>query len=146
MLNSIAFNCGQFIGEKEMKYLAGVMTIFATLVFTAPVQAAQAVQTFLCEEGDGVSEDKLEEIAAIWIKAARTMKGGENLQAHIHYPIVAKMPGNGDFLIVLTAPSFAEWGIFWDGYKDSPAEMVDTEYSDVAICPDSALWESVEIK
>jgi len=129
-----------------MKYLAGVMTIFAALVFTAPVQAAQAMQSFACEEGDGATEDKLEEIASKWLKAAKTMKGGENFKVSIHYPVVAKMPGHSDFLVVLTAPSFAEWGIFWDGYKDSPAEMVDLEFADVAVCPDSALWEAVEIK
>lgn len=129
-----------------MKYLAGVMTIFAALVFTAPVQATQAMQTFACEEGDGASEEKLEEAASNWLKAAKTMKGGENFKVSIQYPIVAKMPGNIDFLIILIAPSFAEWGTFWDGYKDSPAEMVDEEFAGVAICPDSALWEAVAVK
>lgn len=129
-----------------MKFLAGVMTIFAVLVFTAPAQAAQAMQTFQCEEGDGATEEKLEEIGSNWLKAAKTMKGGENLKMSIHYPVVAKMPGNSDFLVVIIAPSFAEWGTFWDGYKDSPAEMVDQEYGELAICPDSALWEAVKIK
>jgi len=28
--------------------------------------------------------------------------------------------GESDFLFVVSAPSFAEWGTFMDGYEDSP--------------------------
>jgi len=40
----------------------------------------------------------------------------------------------------------AEWGLFWDGYEGSPASKVDQGSQSKAICPDSALWEVVEIK
>ena len=122
------------------------MLVFGLLIIAAPAYSAQAVHIFLCEEGEGATEEKLEALGSSWLKAARTMKGGANLQASIHYPVAAKLPGEGDFMFVIVAPSFAEWGMFWDGYKDSPAETSDGENAGIAICPDSALWESVKIK
>jgi hypothetical protein len=122
------------------------MLVLGLMTIAAPVYASQAVQIFLCEEEDGVTEEKLEATASNWLKAARTMKGGANLEAYIHYPIAAKIPGEGDFMFVIVAPSLAEWGMFWDGYKDSPAEEADGQSSGVSVCPDSALWEAVKIK
>jgi hypothetical protein len=54
--------------------------------------------------------------------------------------------GEKDFQFVLVAPSFAEWGVFMDGYPGSPASKVDTGLDDLADCPDSSLWKSVEIE
>lgn len=114
-------------------------------VITVPVNAAPAVQIFACEEGEDASEEKIEELAAKWLKAAKTMKGGENLRAFIYYPVAANLK-SGDLLFMVMAPSHAEWGQFWDGYKDSPAEKADAEARDIVICPDSNLFEIVEIK
>jgi hypothetical protein len=86
----------------------------------------------------------MEAAASSWLKAAKTQKGGENLQVYLHHPVAAKMD-NGDVLFVVTAPSLAEWGVFWDGYKGSAADQLDKTDNGIA-CPNSALWEAVEIK
>jgi hypothetical protein len=112
----------------------------------ASVHAAPVAQTFLCEEVGDVGEEEIEAAASKWLAAARTMKGGANLQAFIHYPIAVRMRGHGDFLFVVTAPSAEEWGVFWGGYKDSPAEKVDEKNNKLGACPDSALWEIVKVK
>jgi hypothetical protein len=114
------------------------------MTFAAPAYASKAVHIFACEVQDEVTEEKMEAATSAWLKAAKTMKGGENLQAYLHHPVVAKMD-NGDVLIVIVAPSLAEWGVFWDGYKGSAADQLDKTDNGIA-CPNSALWEAVEIK
>ncbi len=47
-------------------------------------------------------------------------------------------------MFVVVAPSFAEWGKFWDAYPDSEAAKL--EGKEGVVCPDSALWESVQVK
>jgi len=49
-------------------------------------------------------------------------------------------------LIVLTAPTFKEWGEFWDGYPDSPAAIVEEKTKELFICPDSVLWEASKVE
>ena len=119
--------------------------IVSMLTFMAvPAHASTAVQIFACEEGENASEEKIEELASKWLKAAKTMKGGANLQAFIYYPSAANMK-TGDLLFMVQAPSHAEWGQFWDGYKDSPAEKADAESRDIVLCPDSNLFEVVKV-
>ena len=114
------------------------------MVAAAPAFAGQAVHVFACEVQDEVTEEKMEAAASAWLKAAKTMKGGANLQASLHHPVAAKMD-NGDVLFVVSAPSLVEWGIFWNGYKGSAADKLDQANTDIA-CPDSALWEAVQVK
>lgn len=128
-----------------MKTFLSFIIVLMLTVMAAPVYASPAVQIFACEEGENATEEKMEELASKWLKAARSMKGGENLRAFIYYPSVANLKG-GDLLFMVMAPSHAEWGQFWDGYKDSPAEKADAEARGIVICPDSNLFEVVEIK
>jgi len=128
-----------------MNKILGLLLLPFLIVVAAPASAAPVIQTFLCEMIGDPSEEDLEAGAAKWLAAARTMKGGANLKASIHYPIAVKID-RGDMLFVIWAPSAAEWGMFWDSYKDSPVEAVDAENNKLVACPDSALWEAIEIK
>jgi hypothetical protein len=116
------------------------------MIGAAPAYSAEAVHVYWCEEGDNVTEEQIEALASRWLKAAKTMKGGEQLKAYLYYPIAAKLPGKTDLFFLVVAPSAAAWGAFWDGYKNSPAEKVDMDNRDLVICTDSALMESVEVK
>ena len=73
------------------------------------------------------------------------MKGGENLEIYLHFPVVAQM-GETDFAFVVTVPSLEEWGIFMDGYEGSAAQKFDKEWDELAACPDSALFRSMKVK
>jgi hypothetical protein len=83
--------------------------------------------------------------ASKWLKAARTMKGGENLELSIHFPMAAEM-GETDFALILKAPSFEAWGVFWDNYEGSAAHQIDKESDSLTECPDSRLFEGVTIE
>jgi len=123
-----------------------LMIVPMLMIVAAPAYSAEAVHVYWCAEGDNVSEEQIEAAASKWLKAAKTMKGGEQLKAYIYYPVAAKLPGETDLLFLVVAPSAAAWGTFWDGYKNSPAERVDMDNRDLVICTSSALMESVEVK
>jgi hypothetical protein len=121
------------------------MMIVALLAFAAPAYSGSAMQIFLCTQDDETTDEQVDEIAAAWLKAAKGMKGGENLQGYLRFPISADI-GEYDFAFVLVAPSFAEWGAFTDAYEGSPAEEVDDKFEEIADCEKSTLWESFEVK
>jgi hypothetical protein len=129
-----------------MKTIVMLIAVSMLMIVAAPAYSAEAVHVYWCTEADGVSEEQIESAASKWLKAAKRMKGGDQLKAYVYYPIAAKLPGETDFLFLVVAPSAAAWGAFWDGYKNSPAEEVDMDNRDVVICTSSALMESVAIK
>ena len=122
-----------------------IQFVFASvlLIASAPAYAGQAVQVFVCEIEDEVTEEVLIQRASAWLKAAKTVKGGENLKASLHDPVAGNM-NQGDVLFVIVAPSLTEWGTFWDNYKDSAADKLDKENDDI-VCPNSRLFESVVV-
>ncbi len=129
-----------------MNTIMRLMLVSMLMILATPAYSTQAVHMFICEQDDDATEEQVEEAASLWLKAARTMKGGEQLEAYIYYPLVVRMEGDSDLVFVVIAPSIEQWGVFWDGYKDSPAELVDNESRDLVACPDSVLWESIKVK
>lgn len=126
----------------KVKHLIMVATLLA---FAAPAYSGSAMQIFLCNQDDETTDEQVDEIASAWLKAAKSMKGGENLQAYLRFPIAADI-GEYDFSFVLIAPSFADWGAFTDAYAGSPAEEVDDKFEEIADCTKSTMWESFEVK
>jgi len=122
-----------------------LMLVFMLMLVAAPAYAAEATQMWKCEVLEDFSEAEVIANAGEWLKAARTMKGGEQLEAHVYFPVAVNAIGEADVWFVVTAPSFEEWGKFWDNYAGSPAAAVDQRNQKVD-CPNSALWESVKIK
>ena len=98
-----------------------------------------------CELDEEHTDDALEDIASAWLEVARGMKGGENLQANLYFPIAAEM-GEGDFLFMVVAPSFEDMGAFLDAYADSPLEDIDDQFDELADCPNSSMWESIPVE
>jgi len=129
-----------------MKTIVGLMLVSMLVIVATPVFSGTATQMWNCEMDDDATEDMVKAKGAEWLKAARTMKGGEQLEAHVFFPVAVNGTGETDFLFVLSAPSFEEWGKFWDNYAGSPADKADAENNDLVSCPDSVLWESVKIK
>jgi hypothetical protein len=117
------------------------MLVFVMVMVAAPAFAMEAVQMFRCEQEDEATEADLRAFAKDWLKAARQMKGGEQLELYLYFPIAVNVPGEIDFLFAIHAPSVEQWGAFWDGYSGSPAASADGGLEGKAVCPASALWE-----
>jgi len=128
-----------------MNKVTRLILISMLMMVAAPAWSGSAVAVYQCEQGDDASEADVLAAVADWLKAAKTMKGGENIDAFAMFPMAATM-GEFDWMFIVTAPSFAEWGAFMDGYEGSTAADSDKKYADIAICPDSALWESFRME
>ena len=119
------------------------------LIIAAPAFSdtdMQTIQIFVCEfNGDATSEQVLE-MSAAWLKAAKQMKGGENMKLVIRFPIAEGTAGEGDFKFVMSTPTFAEWGAFTDAYEGSEVAKVDEKFNDLADCGASSIWEGLLIK
>jgi len=115
------------------------------MAFAAPVLAGSAVSVYTCEQDDAASEEDVIATASEWLALAKGVKGGENLEVRVMFPVAAQM-GEDDFMFVVIAPSFAEWGLFQDNYAASAVADEDKQFSNIASCADSALWESFKGK
>ena len=114
------------------------------MMIAGPAWSDSAVHILQCQHDDEMSDEQVEVISAEWLKVAKEIKGGENLELYLNFPVAAKA-GDVDFLIILIAPSFAEWGAFMDNYVGSAAEKHDEKHADGVDCGDGSLWESVKI-
>jgi len=94
-----------------------------------------------CEIDDAVNEDQVEAHAATWLAAAKKLPGGENLEAYVLFPVAVNATGEMDAMFVIVAPSFADWGKFWDAYGDSDAADIEEDAQEMIVCPDSVVWE-----
>jgi hypothetical protein len=128
-----------------MKTLIRLMVISVLMFVAAPAWSDAAIHLYHCELEDEAHDDALTEIASKWLEVARGMKGGENLQVNLYFPIAVEM-GESDFIFMVVAPSFAEMGAFLDAYADSPLEDVDDEFDKLAVCPHSTMWESIPVE
>ena len=115
------------------------------LVAAVPAYSADAVQMWQCEMDDDASEAEVMAGAQAWIKAARQVKGGERFKAHVYFPVAVNATGEIDVWFVVEAPSFAEWGKFWDNYSGSAAAKQEITNLDHVVCPNSAVWEKVTL-
>jgi hypothetical protein len=124
-----------------------LMLVPMLMIVAAPAYAGEAMQMWRCEMDDDTSEEEVIAMTQEWLKAAKTMPGGAGLKAYVNFPVAVNAIGQVDVLFVVVAPSFAEWGKFWDSYSGSEAHAeMEKRTHDKIVCPDSALWESVKIK
>ena len=122
-----------------MKTLIRLMIISMFMLIASPVYA-EALQIFNCEYEGEATEDDVFDMADKWLKAAKTLKGGENIKVYIRFPVAASVD-DIDFKLVLAMPTFAEWGAFTDHYEKSQIVEIDDEFEKVAECNDAAMWE-----
>jgi len=130
-----------------MKVIVRLMLVFMLMIVAAPAYSGVALQMWKCEMNDDTSEEEVIAMKQEWLKNAREMKGGERLEAYVYFPVAVNAIGEADFFFVVVAPTFEEWGKFWDNYLNSPAGAeTEKQHQEKLVCPDSALWESIKIK
>ena len=129
-----------------MKTLLRLMLVFVLFFAAVPAFGAEVMQMWRCEMDDEATEEDVTAMAHEWLQAAKKTPGGERLKAFVNFPVAVNAPGQIDILFVVVAPSFEEWGKFWDSYLGSKAEDVDKKYREKIACPGSALWEVKRVK
>jgi hypothetical protein len=116
------------------------------LACTGPAMANQFGHSWSCELVAGKTVEDVRAVSLAWLNAAKSMKGGDQLELYINLPIVVEESANR-FDFVLLAPSLEAWGAFYDGYSESsPVGKADVDFAGVAACSGSTLWESIRIE
>jgi hypothetical protein len=135
----------QIVGSGGRKMKSKILWVLAiAMIFAANnAFAGKAMQMWNCGMEDDVTEESVEADAAKWLQAVRQIDGGANIEAHILFPVAVNASGETDFVFIVTMPTFAEWGKFWDAYPVSDAAAAEEAG---IFCPDSVVWEAVHIK
>ena len=129
-----------------MKTILGLVFTSMLMIVAAPAYSGVAMQMWKCELEEGVSEQGVIDMAADWLKAVKKVKGGERLEAYVNFPVAVNDTGDSDLIFTVIAPSFEEWGKFWDSYGGSEAAALEAKQSETVVCPDSAVWESFKVQ
>lgn len=117
----------------------------AVLVFATQAMADPILHIWSCKLNDGKTRADLMEVTREWTDAAKTITGGEDIEVSLEFPIAANVP-DGSFNFILAIPNTRTWGIWEGNYAGSAAADVDEEWSEVASCSNSSLWNSVSIE
>ena len=106
----------------------------------------EVLHVFSCEMVPGVTEEQIDQMAQLKLKALRLMPGAEKAQVHVLWPTAVTSLGSTDFQIMWTFPSYSDWGKFWDAYSDaSPLAKADDATEGKVECPNSVIWEAHRI-
>ena len=128
------------------KRIIASLTASVMFLFTIPVHADSVIQIWSCELHDGKTMADIVELSSAWLKAAKEMEGGEDLELKLELPLAANV-SNDSFNFVLIAPDAKTWGVFFNiGYDDSAAAEVDEAWFEVASCSSSSLWNSIDME
>jgi hypothetical protein len=129
-----------------MKALLGLTLVAVLLIGAAPAYSGEAVQMWKCEMDDDATEAQIQAGSAKWLEAVKKQPGGEQFEAYVLFPVAVNATGQMDLMFVVVAPSFQDWGKFWDAYGGSPAAALERENESLVICPDSVVWESFKVE
>ena len=128
-----------------MKKLTLLLLTSMLMMLAGPAWSGSAIQIFNCEYLGDATEDNVIDMSTKWLKAAKKIKGGENLKIYLRSPVAASVD-DIDFKFVLVTPDFAEWGEFTDAYSLSVLQDIDDELEKIVDCNDASLWEGEEVK
>jgi hypothetical protein len=114
-------------------------------MYAFPVSAASAVQVWRCNLLDGKTQQDAIAASKVWLDAAKTMKGGAELEVYVGFPVVGDF-GVGGFNFILVAKDMETWGAFWNGYDNSAAQKADADWENLATCASSSLESTIKIE
>jgi len=116
------------------------------LLFSAAASADSVLHIWECELNDGKTSQDAVDASSAWLKVAKSLEGGEDLEVFVDFRIAADV-GDDNFNFVLAAADEKTWGT-WYGADDPDGAMeaANVAWAEVAACSASSLWFSVEIE
>ena len=133
------------MGNNNEKNALATSAVLSLILFAGSAFADSVVQVWHCTLNDGKSGEDAVAVSEAWLKAAKIMEGGADLEVYIEFPLAAA-PGAGGFNFVLIAADAKTWGLFMNDYDGSPAAKADEAWDEAADCSGSDLWQSIEIE
>lgn len=125
--------------------LTAILAASAAFLFTSSAYADSVVHIWTCELNDGKTRDDVMAASSDWLKVARGLEGGKDLDLYLEFRIAANVGDNG-FNFVLIAADEKTWGT-WYGSPDpdSALENANAAWAEIAACSGSSLWYSAEV-
>ena len=125
------------------KIIIASLTASVMFLFTAPAYADSILQIWSCEINDGKTGDDVVAASSVWLKAAKSNEGGENIKVFLKFPIAVDTV-DGDFTLVVVFADTKTWGDYTHDYADSPAGKAEEDWYKVATCLGSEIWNTVD--
>jgi len=126
------------------KIIIASLTASVMFLFTASA-FADVMEVMNCKFNDDKTGADLVAVSSAWLKAAKSMEGGEDLEVYLNFPLVADTE-DGEFLFIVVFADTKTYGVFMNGYSNSPAGEADEAWYEVATCSGNSLWNSFEIE
>ncbi len=130
------------------KEILSTLTALLMISFTATAYADSVLNIWSCKLNDEKTEDDLMKASSAWLKIAKGMDGGADINAYVDYAIFSNAPNSeaGSFSFVLMTPDLKSWAALFNDYPDSPLGKAEEAWGEVATCSDSSLVSSVQIE
>ncbi len=128
--------------------ILSTLTALLMISFTATAYADSILNIWSCKLNDEKTEDDLMKASSAWLKIAKGMDGGSDINAFVDYAIFSNTPNSeeGSFSFVLMTPDLKSWAALFNDYPDNPLGKADEVWGEVATCSDSSLLSSVEVE
>jgi hypothetical protein len=128
------------------KKLLATLAITVTMMFSAPAFADSVLHIWACKINDGYTGDDVTAASVAWLKAARTVEGGEDMSVYLDWPIAANR-GDGSFNFVMSVADEQTWGVFMGSEPDNDEmDAANTAWNETATCSGSSIWYSDELE
>ena len=130
------------------KGILSTLTALLTISLTATAYADSILNIWSCKLNDEKTEDDLMKVSSAWLKVAKGMDGGADIEAFVEYAIFSNTPNteDGSFSFVLETPDLKSWAALYNDYPDSPLGKAEEAWGEVATCSARSFWDSVEIE
>ncbi len=130
------------------KGILSTLTVLLMISFTETAYSDSVLQIWSCKLNDEKTEDDLMKASSAWLKIARGMDEGADINAFVSYAIFSNVPNREEdsFSFVLRTPDLKSWAALFNDYPDSPLGKADEAWGEVATCSDSSLLSSVEVE
>ena len=130
------------------KGILSTLTALLMISFPATAYSDSVLHIWSCKLNDEKTEDDLMKVSSAWLKVAKGMDGGADIEVFVDYAIFSNTPDSedGSFSFVLMTPDLKSWGTLFNDYPDSPLAKADEVWGEVADCSDSSLLSSVKVE
>ena len=130
------------------KIILSTLTALLMISFATTAYSDSVLEIWSCKLNDEKTEDDLMKASSAWLKAAKGMDGGAEIEVFVNYAMFSNTANSepGSFGFVLRTPDLKSWAALYNDYPDSPLEKADQVWGEVATCSDRTLLSSVNVE
>ncbi len=130
------------------KIILSTLTALLMISFATTAYSDSVLEIWSCKLNDEKTDDDLMKASSAWLKAAKGMDGGADIEAFVNYAFFSNTANSepGSFGFVLRTPDLKSWAALYNDCPDSPLGEADQAWGEVATCSDRSLLGSVNVE